>query len=119
MKRLLMFAVLMCLFAPMVFGATIFFNKVTTYSDGSAIPAAKIPTIVYKGYTGPAAIGPWTSGSAVTDNLALPALEPGVGQTLWYTIDATLDGMTSTKAAAMSKTIPFPTPAGPVLRAVE
>ena len=119
MKRLLMFAVLMCLFAPMVFGATIFFNKVTTYTDGSAIPAAKIPTIVYKGYTGPAATGPWTSGSAVTDNLALPALEPAAGMTLWYTVDATLDGQSSTKAAAMSKNVPFLAPTGPVLRGVQ
>jgi len=45
MKRLLMFAVLMAAFAPLVFGATIYFDKVTTYVDGSAISAAKIPTI--------------------------------------------------------------------------
>jgi len=119
MKRFLMFAVLMCLFAPMVFGATIFFNKVTTYTDGSAIPAAKIPTIVYKAYTGPASSGPWTAGGTVTDNLALPALEPAAGQTLFYTVDATLDGQTSAKAAAMSKTVPFLTPGGPSLRGVQ
>ena len=115
MKRFLMFAVLMCVFAPFVFGATIFVDRVTTYTDGSAIPAAKIPTIVYKAYTGPAATGPWTSGAAVTDNLAIPALEPAAGQTLWYSIDANLDGMTSAKAAAKSKNIPFLAPTGPVL----
>lgn len=119
MKRLLMFLALTFLFAPLVFGATIFFNRVTTYSDGSNIDAAKVPTIVYKAYTGPAATGPWTAGGTVTDNLALPATEPAPGQTLWYTVDATLDGMTSAKGAAKSKSVPFNSPAGPVLRDVQ
>ena len=119
MKRLLMFSVMMVLFAPLVFGSTIYFDRVTTYTDGSAIPSAKIPTIVYKAYTGPASAGPWTAGGTVTDNLALPALEPGAGQTLWYTVDATLDGMTSAKAAAKSKTVPFSLPVVPSIREVK
>jgi hypothetical protein len=119
MKRLLMFVALMCVFAPMVFGATIFFDRVTTYTGGAAIPSAKIPTITYRGYTGPTATGPWTLGTTVTDNVALPALEPAAGATLWYTVDASLDGMTSAKAAAKSKTVPFLQPTGPVLRDVQ
>ena len=119
MKRVLMVLVLMAVFAPLVFGATIHFDRATTYTDGVAIPSAKIPTIVYRAYTGPAPAGPWTAGGTVTDNLALPAAEPSAGQTLWYTVDATLDGMTSGKAAAVSKTVPFNIPAVPVLRAVQ
>ena len=119
MKRLLMFSVMMVLFAPLVFGATIYFDRVTTYTDGSAIPSAKIPTIVYKAYTGPASAGPWTPGGTVTDNLALPALEPAAGTTLWYSMDATLDGMTSGKAAGVSKTVPFSLPVVPSIREVK
>ena len=119
MKRLLMFSVMMVLFAPLVFGATIYFDRVTTYTDGTNIDPAKVPTIVYKAYTGPASSGPWTAGGTVTDNLALPALEPGAGQTLWYTVDATLDGMSSAKAAAKSKTVPFSLPVVPSIREVK
>jgi len=119
MKRLLMFSVMMVLFAPLVFGATIYFDRVTTYVDGSAIPSAKIPTIVYRAYTGPSDTGPWTAGGTVTDNLALPALEPAAGTTLWYSVDATLDGMTSARSAAKSKAVPFSLPVVPSIREVK
>lgn len=49
---------------------------------------------------------------------AIVAPDPPPGEVLWYTVDAELDGITSAKGAAMSKTVPFPAPAGPVLRGV-
>lgn len=98
--------------------AFIDFDRVTLYADNTAIPAAKIPTIQYRGYTGPSAAGPWTAGNAVTDNMAIAAPDPPPGGVLWYTVDASLDGMTGVKGAAMSKAVPFQTPAGPVLRGV-
>ena len=118
MKRLLMFSVLMCLFAPLVFGAFIDFDKVTTYVDGSAIAPAKIPTIQYRGYYGVSPTGPWTPAGVVTDNLTITAPDPAVGGTMWYTVDATLDGQTSNKGVAASKGIPFPNPAGTRVRGV-
>jgi hypothetical protein len=98
--------------------AFIDYDRVTTYTDSSAIPSAKIPTIQYQGYSGPAPTGPWTPAGLVVDNLAISAPDPAPGATLWYTVDATLDGMTSAKAPAVSKTLPFLRPAGPGLLGV-
>lgn len=98
--------------------AFIDFDRVTTYEGGAAIPAEKITGIRYRGYTGPSAAGPWTAGNVVTDNMAIVAPDPPPGEVRWYTVDAELDGITSAKGAAMSKAVPFPAPAGPVLRGV-
>jgi hypothetical protein len=98
--------------------ALIDFNRVTTYADNTAIPVAKVPTIKYRGYYGPSLSGPWVSGNVVVDNQAIPAPDPFPGETLWYTVDATLDNVTSAKAVAASKTAPFPDPAAPALRGV-
>ena len=116
MKKIL---VLLALFvaAPAI-AALIDYDRVTTYVDDTAIPAAKIPTIQYRGYSGPSITGPWTPAGIVTDNLSITAPDPAPGATLWYTVDATLDGMTSAKGAAKSKTVPFPAPAGPTVRGV-
>ena len=43
MKRFLMFVVLMCVFAPMVFGWTVQWQPVTTYTDNTSIEPAKMP----------------------------------------------------------------------------
>lgn len=116
MKRII---VLLALFvaAPAI-AALIDYDRVTTYTDSSAIPAAKVPTIQYRGYSGPSLTGPWTPAGLVTDNLAISAPDPAPGATLWYTVDATLDGMTSAKAPAVSKALPFLQPGGPALRGV-
>jgi hypothetical protein len=86
----------------------------TTYTDGSAIPAAKISQIVYRAYIGDSSTGPWvldfTTSAGVT-NAVLS--DPPPGGTLWYTVDAFLDGVPSAKAAAVSKTVPFQVPAAP------
>jgi hypothetical protein len=111
--------VLLTLFvAAPALAAFIDYNRSVTYTDNTAIPAAKIPTIQYQGHYGPAVTGPWTSGNTVTDNLAISAPDPPAGATWWYTVTATLDGMTSDKAAAKSKTIPFQTPAVDQVRGV-
>ena len=111
--------ILLALFvaAPAI-AALIDYDRVTTYTDSSAIPAAKVPTIQYRGYSGPSLTGPWTPAGLVTDNLTISAPDPAPGATLWYTVDATLDGMTSAKGVAKSKTVPFGLPAGPALRDV-
>jgi len=95
--------------------AVVTFDRVTTYTDGSPIPSAKVSTIQYRAYYGPSQTGPWTAGDVVTDNLAItaPDPDPAKGVTLWYTVDASLDGQTSAKAVPASKTVPYPTPSPP------
>jgi len=117
MKKTLILVLALFVAAPAI-AAFIDFNRVTTYTDGSAIPAAKVPTIQYRAYYGPSSSGPWTGGATVVDNLAISAPDPVVGGTLWYTVDASLDGKTSAKAVPKSKTVPFLAPAGPSLRGV-
>lgn len=117
-KVLVLLLAMVVVMSTSAIAAWIDLDRVTTYVGGTAIPAAKIPTIQYRGYSGPSATGPWTAAGLVTDNLAITAPDPPLGGTLWYTADATLDGKTSAKAAAMSLNNPFPDPAGPVLRGV-
>ena len=76
MKRII---VLLALFvaAPAI-AALIDYDRVTQYVDNSPIPAAKIPTIQYRGYSGPAPTGPWTPAGIVTDNLAISAPGPAL-----------------------------------------
>jgi hypothetical protein len=119
MKKFCLSVVLLMGFASSAFSATIYYGRVTTYDDGTAISAAKIPTIIYKAYYGPSVTGPWTSGNTATDNAALTAPDPARGGTLWYTLDATLDGMTSIKAAAKSKTVPFQATQAPQINSIE
>jgi len=94
------------------------YDRVTTYIDNTSISPEKIPTIQYRAYHGPSSAGPWTAGNSVIDNLTITAPDPTAGSTLWYTVDATLDGMTSDKAVPKSKTVPFLRPAVPWLRGV-
>lgn len=98
--------------------AFIDFDRVTTYRDGSSISDTKIPTIQYQAYYGSSSTGPWTAGNIVVDNVTITAPDPAAGSTLWYTVDASLDGAVSFKAAAKSKTVPFPQLNPPVLRGV-
>jgi len=119
MKRLTMFGIGLLILSPLfVNAAFIDFDRVVTYTDSSAIPVAKVPTIQYQGYSGPSVAGPWTPAGLVTDNLTITAPDPAAGATLWYTVDASLDGMTSAKGPAVSKSLPFLRPAGPGLRGV-
>jgi len=111
MKRLV---VLLALFVALpALAATVTYTKVTTYTDGSAIPAAKIPTMSYQVYTGPSLTGPWAAANSGLDVSMLTAPDPVAGGTLWYTVDVSLDGQTSVKAVAVSKSVPFKAPAAP------
>jgi len=107
-------AILLTLFiaAPSL-AAVIEFDRVTTYVGGAAIPSVKVPTIQYRGYSGPTASGPWTTGAVVTDNLAITAPDPPAGTTWWYSVTASLDGQESAKAVPASKSVAFQTPAQP------
>jgi len=85
----------------------LFHSQVTTYTDGSAVPAAKIPTIVYNVYYGTSPTGPWTLFDTHVDNVAatIPAAGlPAYGSTMYYTADATLDGVTSENSPAFPYT---------------
>lgn len=112
--------ILIALFVPLASNAaTITYDRITTYSNGTPIPSEKVPTIQYRGYSGPNSANPDVLAGTVTDNQAITAPDPDPGGTLWYTVDGTLDGATSGKAAAVSKTVPFLQPAVPKVRAVD
>lgn len=111
MKKII---ILLCLFiaAPSI-AAVISYEKVTTYVGGIAIPAAKLPNIVYIGWYGPSQTGPWTESNRVTDRTEINAPDPMAGMTGWYSVSAVLDGMESAKCVPASKTIPPLTPSSP------
>lgn len=112
MKKILILLVLVVIVtSTTAIAALIDYDRVTTYTDNTAISAAKIPTIQYKGWYGPTQTDPENPGPTVTDNQTITVPDPPAGSTWWYTVTATLDNATSAKAAAKSKTIPFQTPA--------
>jgi len=100
--------------ASIALAATLSWTAPTTYTDGSAIPAVDQARITYTPYTGASATGPWSarpSTSAGATSTAVP--DPSPGTTLYYTLDCTLDGQTSVRAVAVSKSLPFLVPAAP------
>jgi hypothetical protein len=105
--------ILLALFiaAPSI-AAVVTFDKVTTYSDGSAIPAAKLPLIIYTVWTAPTATGPFTAGPTSGDN-TIVAPDPVAGSTAWYSVSARLDGVDSARCAPASKTVAPLTPSSP------
>jgi hypothetical protein len=105
--------ILLCLFiaAPSL-AAVVEFDRVTTYTDSTPIPAAKLPNIVYRVYTAPGSTGPWTGDLTSADN-TITAPDPPAGATWWYSVTASLDGQESAKCVPASKTVAFQTPAQP------
>ncbi len=99
--------------------ATVSWEKVITFTDGTSIPATLLPTIVYKVYYGPdkANLAP---GASVVDSATSPAPDPPMGETFWYSVTATLPGgPESAKAVPASKTVAIPpvsAPAGCMVR---
>jgi len=88
----------------------------TTYTDGSSITVSNQARITYTPYYGASATGPWTAGTTTGPGVLTATLPDGApGVTRWYTVDCSLDGQTSAKAVAASKTVPFPVPGAPVL----
>jgi len=106
------FAILLSV--SVAWAATLSWTGPMTYTDGSAIPAVDQARITYTPYTGPAATGPWSARPATAAGATSATVpNPSPGSTLYYTVDATLDGMTSVKASpAVSKTAPYKTPSG-------
>ena len=105
MKRLLILSVIMVLFAPLAFGATMTWT-VPTFTDGTPIPATELAKIVYTPYMGDSATGPWTAGAKTAPGVLTATMpDPAAGGTLFYTVDATLGKDTSAKAVPASKTI--------------
>lgn len=119
MKRVLMFVLCISVLFPLTTNAAeVWYDRVTTYVGGAAIPAAKIPTIQYRVYYGPTN-PPTTVGNTATDNVMLPAPDPPAGSTYWYALDASLDGATSAKSTAKSKSVPVPSCNAPNIREVK
>ena len=106
------FAILLSV--SVAWAATLSWTGPTTYTDGSAIPAADQARITYTPYTGASASGPWTARPAtVAGATSATVPDPSPGATLYYTVDATLDGMTSAKVSPpVSKTAPYRMPSG-------
>jgi hypothetical protein len=119
MKRHTAKTILLLLFALLLIGggiatskaAFIDFDRSTHYTDNTAIPAAKIPTIKYKAWYGTNQSNPATDGPTVTDNVTIEVPDPPAGSTWWYTVQPMLDNVWGSKAAAKPKTVPFKTPA--------
>ena len=100
--------------ASVVIAATLSWIGPTVYTDGVSIPAADQARITYTPYTGASASGPWTARPATAAGATSASVpDPSPGSTLYYTVDATLDGMTSAKVSPpVSKTAPYKTPSG-------
>ena len=117
MKKTLILVLALFVAAPLIAqAATMTWQPPANYADNVAtpIPAADIARIVYTPYYGSSATGPWTAGTMTAAGVTTAILpDPGPGQTRWYTVDATLDGQTSAKGVAASKTVPFKVPAAP------
>ena len=115
MKKV-MLLVMVVVMSTTAIAAVLTWTAPTTYTDASAIAPADIARIVYTPYYGAATTGPWTAGTTTGAGILTATLpDPSPGATRWYTVDATLDGMTSAKAVAASKTVPFRVPGVPVL----
>mgnify|MGYP001589505556 CR=1 FL=1 len=118
MRRMLtvLLGMLLILTANVVKAANLSWTGPTLYVDGTAIPTADQARITYIPYSGATSSGPWTAGTGTSAGATTAVMaDPAPGGSRWYTVDATLDGMTGVKAVAASKSVPFRTPGIPVL----
>ena len=94
------------------FAAILSWSPPNYYTSGQVIFPVDKDYIMYMPYTGNSASGPWIPLSLTPEGATSASVpEPDPGTTLWYTVDANLYGMTSVKAAAVSKTVdPLPPP---------
>lgn len=87
------------------------------YTNGTPIAPADSSKIVAKVYTGSSETGPWTLAvTASPGATSATAPDPGPGQTLWYTITSTINGVESAYSTPLSKTAPagpLPAPKAP------
>ena len=106
---------ILCLFiaAPSL-AAVMDWDAPVTYTDNVAIPAGKVPTIVYTPFMGDTLTGPWTAGSKTAPGILSATMpDPAPGATKFYTVSGNLDGQESAKAVPASKSVAFQTPAQP------
>ncbi len=118
MRRMLtvLLGMLLILTANVVKAANLSWTGPTLYVDGTTISTADQARITYTPYSGASSTGPWAAGTATAPGILTTTLpDPAPGVTRWYTVDATLDGMTGGKAVAASKSVPFRQPGIPVL----
>jgi len=107
MKRLLMFTVLMCLFAPLALGWTVSWGPVTTYTDNTAIESSKLPVKYEIKKDGVVLVTGTTATSYVFS-------DTGHGLTRSFTAKATLNtGEASAESPAYSWTVPLGVPRHP------
>ncbi len=110
---------LLCLAPAAAPAATMSWSPTTTavnVLDNSvvALTAADQARIVYTPYHGTSAQGPWTAETPTPPGATSATVQsPAKGQTLWYTVDATLDGERGAKAQPVSFQVPFPVPSAP------
>jgi hypothetical protein len=83
-------------------GATLEWNPVTRYTDGTPIA---LP-VYYQMYTAPPG-GEWSASGDQTQALVGYPPDPVPGGTMFYTVAAIVGGEESEKGAAVSKTAPF------------
>lgn len=115
-KILVLLAVFVLVMSTTAIAAVLTWTAPTTYTDASAIAPVDIARITYTPYYGASVTGPWTAGATTGAGVLTATLpDPSPGATRWYTVDCSLDGQTSAKAVAASKTVPFRVPTGPVL----
>src|SRR4030067_1294299 len=94
-----------------VSAATLSWNAVTTYTDGSTIPATLPKTYTMK--SGMSVTGPFSS-EGVTTSLSGTVSEPSPGTTKWYTVSCIVDGKESDNYyPAVSITAPAKVPGPP------
>jgi len=110
MRKLILVVVILLAMAGMAPAATLSWNAVTTYTDGTTIPGSK--TITYNAKSGSTATGPWSSeGTSTTTSKVVS--EPAPGATKYYTVSATVDSVESANPTAVSKSAPYLTPNPP------
>jgi hypothetical protein len=90
----------------------------TTFTIGTPIPPAHVKKIVVEVYSAPTKEGPWRF-VAIASPGATSAIVPGppAGDTLWYTVAATLDGAESGYAVPVSKTN-YSNPIVPIIKKI-
>ena len=116
MKRVMFFVMLICMTQIGVWmaqGATLSWDGPTTYTDSTPIDVNDLPDLRYHPFTGPSAAGPWVEYEMVSATSVIVP-DPSNGETMWYTVEASLLGeLRSGKAVPISKNVPFPPVAAP------
>jgi len=83
---------------------TLSWENPTTYADGTPMAAAQARTIIVEVYAGPTKRGPWSwVATSLPGATSATVMDPQPGETLWYTVRATLPGAKSAFAPPVRK----------------